>query len=100
MIRRYSFFISLALIFLTFSGILYLVHYLIFRDVHHIFIYMLGDLAFLPLEVLLVVVIIERLLTRREKESKLQKLNMVVGVFLAKPATTCSMLSSRNLTTG
>jgi hypothetical protein len=84
MIRRHSFFVSLALIFLTLSGILYFVHFLIFRDVHHIFIYLLGDLAFLPLEVLLVVVIIERLLTRREKESKLQKLNMVVGAFFSE----------------
>jgi hypothetical protein len=84
MIRRNSFFVSLALIFLALSGILYFVHYLIFRDAHHIFIYLLGDLAFLPLEVLLVVVIIERLLDRRERESKLQKLNMVVGGFFSE----------------
>ncbi|MBU2008837.1 MAG: hypothetical protein KJ624_03145 [Chloroflexi bacterium] len=84
MIKRYSFFISLALIFLTLSVILYFVHYLIFHDVHHIFIYMLGDLAFLPLQVLLVVVIIERILARREKEGKLQKLNMVVGAFFSE----------------
>ncbi len=84
MIKRYSFFISLALIFLTLSVILYFVHYLIFHDVHHIFIYMLGDLAFLPLEVLLVVLILERILARREKESKLQKLNMVVGAFFSE----------------
>ena len=84
MIKRYSFFMSLALIFLTLSVMLYFVHYLIFRDVHHIFIYMLGDLAFLPLEVLLVVLILERILARREKESKLQKLNMVVGAFFSE----------------
>jgi len=49
MFRRYSFLIYLALAFLALSGIFYFVHYLIFRDVHHIFIYMVGDLAFLPL---------------------------------------------------
>ena len=31
--------------FLVVSGITYLIHYLVFRDVHHIFIYMVGDLA-------------------------------------------------------
>ena len=40
---------------------------------------MIGDLAFLLLEVLLVVVIIERLLARREMQPKLEKLDMVVG---------------------
>ena len=84
MLKRYSFVLSLAAIFLLLSGIAYVVHYLIFRDVHHIFIYMVGDLAFLPLEVLLVVIIIERILTRREKQAKLQKLNMVVGAFFSE----------------
>jgi len=77
--RRFSFVIYLAIAFVVLSGIAYFIHYLIFRDIHHIFIYMVGDLAFLPLEVLLVVFIIERLLARREMQAKLEKLNMVVG---------------------
>lgn len=84
MIKRHSFVLILAAIFILLSGFTYLVHYLIFRDVHHIFIYLVGDLAFLPLEVLLVVLIIERILTRREKQAKLQKLNMVVGAFFSE----------------
>ncbi|MFC1937223.1 hypothetical protein ACFLWY_01535 [Chloroflexota bacterium] len=81
MLRRFSFVNYLAITFLVVSAIAYFIHYLIFRDVHHIFIYMVGDLAFLPLEVLLVVLIIERVLARREKQAKLHKLNMVVGAF-------------------
>jgi len=84
MLKRHSFILTLAAIFLLLSGLIYLVHYLIFRDVHHIFLYLVGDLAFLPLEVLLVVVIIERILTRRETQAKLQKLNMVVGAFFSE----------------
>ena len=82
--RRSSFIIYLAIAFVALSGIAYFIHYLIFRDVYHIFIYMIGDLAFLPLEVLLVVVIIERLLARREMQAKLEKLNMVVGAFFSE----------------
>jgi len=41
---------------------------------------MTGDLAFLLLDVLLVVAIIERLLDRREMQPKLEKLDMMVGV--------------------
>ena len=84
MIKRHSFILTLALIFLALSGITYFVHYIIFRDVHHIFIYLVGGLAFLPLEVLLVVLIIERVLANREKQAKLQKLNMVVGAFFSE----------------
>jgi hypothetical protein len=84
MIKRHSFILTLAAIFLILSGFIYLVHYLIFRDIRHIFIYLVGDLAFLPLEVFLVVVIIERILTRRETQAKLQKLNMVVGAFFSE----------------
>jgi hypothetical protein len=82
--KRFSFVIYLAIAFVALSAIAYVIHYLIFRDIHHIFIYMVGDLAFLPLEVLLVVVIIERLLARREMQAKLEKLNMVVGAFFSE----------------
>ena len=82
--RRFSFVIYLAIAFVALSAIAYSIHYLIFRDIHHIFIYMVGDLAFLPLEVLLVVFIIERLLARRETQAKLEKLNMVMGSFFSE----------------
>ena len=84
MIKRHSFIITLAAICIILSIFTYGLHYLIFRDVHHIFIYMVGDLAFLPVEVFLVVIIIERILTRRETQAKLQKLNMVVGAFFSE----------------
>jgi hypothetical protein len=62
----------------------YLVHYLIFHDSHHIFIFMIHDLAFLPVEVLLVVIVIERLLSYREKLGVMNKLNMVIGTFFSE----------------
>jgi hypothetical protein len=82
--RRLSFVTYLAIAFVALAGITYFIHYLIFRDIRHIFIYMVGDLAFLPLQVLLVVVIIERLLARREMQAKLEKLNMVMGSFFSE----------------
>ena len=85
--RRYSTFILLAVTFFVISGLIYLLHYYIFRDIHHIFIYMVGDLAFLPLEVFLVVIVIERIIARREKGAILQKLNMVVGAFFSEVGT-------------
>jgi hypothetical protein len=66
------------------SAVLYVFHWLIFRDYHHIFIYMVGDIAFLPIEVLLVTLVIHRLLSQREKRALLQKMNMVIGAFFGE----------------
>ena len=82
--KRYSTFLKVAALFLAGSGIVYFIHYLIFGDVHHIFIYLIGDLGFLPLEVFLVVIVIERILSRREKKAMLYKLNMVIGTFFSE----------------
>jgi hypothetical protein len=87
MLKRYKNLIILGLIFLTLSAVLYYVHYLIFEDAHHIFIYLVGDLAFMPLEVFLVIIVIERLLAQREKREMLQKLNMVIGAFYSEVGT-------------
>ena len=82
--KGYRVFLYAAAAFLAASALFYYIHYLIFEDPHHIFIYMLGDFAFLPLEVFLVVIVIERILNRREKRAMLYKLNMVIGAFFSE----------------
>lgn len=69
------------------SVFFYALHYAIFRDAHHIFIYLLGDIAFVFLEVLLVTLILHRLLAEREKRAMLKKLNMVIGAFFSEVGT-------------
>jgi hypothetical protein len=85
--KRHVVFLLIAAVFLLCSGLIYLGHYFVFRDTHHIFIYLVGDLAFLPLEVFLVVLVIDRLLRRREKQALLSKLNMIVGAFFSEVGT-------------
>lgn len=85
--KRFRWPILLGSSLIVLSIVLYLTHYAIFRDIHHIFIYMLGDIAFLPIEVLLVVLIIHQLLSRREKRARLEKLNMVIGAFFTEMGT-------------
>lgn len=85
--RRYQWIIILALSLLTLSGGLYAIHFVIFQDSHHIFIYLLGDVAFVPIEVLLVTLIIHRLLSQREKRAILEKLNLVIGAFFSQVGT-------------
>ncbi|MBN1460261.1 MAG: hypothetical protein JXA57_12055 [Armatimonadetes bacterium] len=69
------------------AALLHWVHYLIFHDAHHVFIYMVGDVAFVPLEVLLVVIVLERLLHSHEKHAMMEKLNIVIGAFFSEVGT-------------
>jgi len=85
--KRMNWQVFLGLGLLALSACLYLAHFAVFRDAHHIFIYLLGDIAFVPFEVLMVTLIIHQLLTRHEKRQMLHKLNMVIGAFFSEVGT-------------
>jgi len=76
--------VVLSLIFLVLSALLYAANYFIFHDPREMFFLMANDFAFLFVNVLLVIVLIERLLARREKQAILRKLNMVIGTFFSE----------------
>jgi len=69
------------------SIILYGVDYLLVGQIREIGLGLLGNLAFLPIYVLFVTLMIERLLKEREKEALRQKMNMVIGVFFSEVGT-------------
>jgi len=73
--------------FALLSLVLFVIHFLAFHDLQLIFIYTLQDIAFLPLEVLLVYLVLERVLSESEKRRILRKLNMVIGVFFSQIGT-------------
>lgn len=85
--KRLNWKIELGILLVVVSAILYAVHFMIFGDAHHIFIYLLGDIAFLPIEVLLVTIVVHQLLSVREKRIMLKKLNMVIGAFFSEVGT-------------
>jgi hypothetical protein len=86
-VKRFNWQIILGLSLIILSGLFYLIHYAIFRDAHHIFLYLIGDIAFVFVEVLMVTLIIHQLLNEREKRTKLNKLNMVIGAFFSEVGT-------------
>jgi hypothetical protein len=70
------------------SGVMYLLDYLAFKDSLHLLAQLVDDLAFIPIHVFIVVVILERLLDRQEKAMIRHKMNMVVGVFYSEVGNT------------
>ena len=85
--KRHTLLLLAALVLLCASALLYFIHYLIFGNPHHIFIYLLGDVAFIPIEVLVVAVIVERIINRHDKHKLVGKLNMVIGTFFSELGT-------------
>lgn len=85
--KRFRWQILLGLALILLSLFLYLIDYAIFGDARHIFIYLLGDIAFVPIEVLLVTLILNGLLSQREKGARLEKMNMVIGSFFSEVGT-------------
>jgi len=71
-------------LFIIISAVFYLIHYAIFRDSHQILLDIIGYLAFLPLQVLLVTLVMDQLMSAREKRALLKKLNMVIGAFFSE----------------
>ena len=93
--------IILGAVLVISSALLYGIHFLVFGEAHHIFIYLVGDIAFVPLEVLLVTLILHKLLEVRDKRALLHKLNMVIGAFFSEAGTDLlKLLSAFDTTAG
>jgi len=86
-VKKQGFYVRIAVLLIALSAALYWLHFSIFHDEHHIFIYLLGDIAFVPMEVLLVTLILHKLLEARERSAILNKLNMVIGTFFRAMGT-------------
>lgn len=85
--RRRPWQIFIGIFLITLSAFTYILHFVIFRDPHHIFIYLLGDIAFVFIEVLLVTLVLHELLQLRDRRSRLKKLNMLIGTFFSEAGT-------------
>lgn len=74
-------FLRAGIFLILLSVALHGLHYAIFRDFHHLMVYLLGDIAFIPLEVFFVTLVIDQLLERREKEKRMKKMHMLIGLY-------------------
>ncbi|WP_301664333.1 hypothetical protein [Methanoculleus frigidifontis] len=67
--------------------IIYLTKYLLLGDALNTYQYLFNAIGFLPINVLLVTVILNQLLSVRAKRERLEKLNMVIGTFFSEVGT-------------
>lgn len=84
-LKTWQFRLGAALIALSTAG--YVLQYAVFRDSHQLFVALLNDLSFVFLQVFVVTVVVHELLSRHEKQRRMEKLNMVVGAFFSEIGT-------------
>jgi hypothetical protein len=70
------------------SAAVYAVKFLFLGDPENTYYYVFNALGFLPINVLLVTVILNQLLSVRAKRERLEKMNMVIGTFFSEVGTT------------
>jgi len=67
--------------------IVYLLQILIFHNSHETFFLIFQDVAFLPVEVVLISFILEKYLDRREKQEKFRQMQVVISAFYSDVGT-------------
>lgn len=83
-ITKNNYYIIMGTILILTSLVLHSIHYLVFKDLHHIMVFLIEDIAFIPLEVFFVTLVLDKFLESREKKHLLKKLNMLVGLFYSE----------------
>ncbi|HOI13210.1 MAG TPA: hypothetical protein PLG75_05095 [Methanoculleus sp.] len=89
--------VRLGIILVASSVAIYSVKYLLLGDAENTYQYIFNALGFLPINVLLVTLILNQLLSVRAKRDRLDKLNMVIGTFFSEVGTELlTILSDRD----
>ncbi len=85
--QRLRWTVLLALGLLTTSMVIYTLHYIVFGDLQFITRGGFASLAFVPIQGLVVTLIIAELMVIMSRGARMQKMNMVIGVFFSELGT-------------
>lgn len=84
-LKKFSWQIRFGLFLVILSTILYIgAFWALHGDTDAILKHLLNDIAFAPIEVLVVSMILHQVLMNREKAGRLKKMNMVIGTFFSE----------------
>lgn len=82
--KKFRWQVNLGVLLIAAAVIIYWCYYIVFRDADFMAQTWVLDLGFLPISVLLVTLVLDGLMSRRERFVRLKKLNMVIGVFFSE----------------
>lgn len=76
--------IKLAIGLIIASALMYTGAYFGLNEPDKVIFYIVIDLAFIPLDILIVALVMESIIEKKEKEALLEKLDMILGVFFSE----------------
>jgi hypothetical protein len=79
--------VLIIIVLLILSALIYTVQLIYFRKAGDTLFYILQDLAFLPLQIAVVTLIIGKIINEREKRERLSKINMMISAFFSEVGT-------------
>ncbi len=79
--------VRLGIILVLCSAAIYMAKFLILGDPENTYYYIFNALGFLPVNILLVTLVLNELLSMRSKKERLEKINMVIGTFFSEAGT-------------
>lgn len=77
-------YVLVSLILVAISAIMFIIHYLVFGQAVNTAYYSLMNLCFIPINSLVVTLILERLIDYKAKQERMEKLNMLIGLFFTE----------------
>jgi hypothetical protein len=78
---------KLGILLLLFSFFVYFLKFVILGDPENTYYYVFNALGFLPINVLLVTLVLNELLSVRARRERMEKMNMVIGTFYSEVGT-------------
>lgn len=82
--KKFKHYFIISMILIVLSAIMFLIHYLVFGQAVNTAYYSLMNLCFIPINSLVVTIILESLIEYKAKQERIEKLNMLVGIFFTE----------------
>lgn len=83
-ITKYKGKVLLIFILMFLSAVIYFIQYLIFNQTQSTLFYFFQDLAFIPIQVMLVTIILNRFLNIIDARKKVKKINVIISAFFVE----------------
>lgn len=81
--KNLKYYLVVSIILIVLSLIMFFIHYEIFGQLENTIYYSVMNLCFIPINILAVTVLFDKLTERRRYNERLSKLNMLVGIFFS-----------------
>ncbi|MGL5506392.1 MAG: hypothetical protein ACRDB0_00665 [Paraclostridium sp.] len=82
--KKFKHYFIISIILIALSAIMFLIHYLVFGQAVNTAYYSFMNLCFIPINSLVVTIILESLIEYKAKQERIEKLNMLVGIFFTE----------------